>query len=317
MISIYMFYGIISMAVGILLGYAMIPLLRKMKFGQSIREEGPKGHLSKSGTPTMGGLIFMTAVFGTLLLRGFLTPEVQLFGILFGGLGLVGFADDYLKIKRRKNLGLRAWQKLVGQLAIALAGAWFAQLTYGTAILVPGWSLTFDLGMFYFPFVVFVILALSNGINLTDGLDGLAGSVTFLVSLTLAVMSFQLQAHGSGVLAAILAGGLLAFLFFNRYPAKVFMGDVGSLALGGAVTALTLSTGTLLWILIFGVVYVLETLSVVLQVSSFKLTGKRLFKMAPLHHHFELSGWHETRVVLAFCAATALGCVFSLALLNP
>lgn len=317
MISTYVFYGIISMAVGILLGYAMIPLLRKMKFGQSIREEGPKGHLSKSGTPTMGGLIFMTAVFGILLLRGFLTPEVQLFGILFGGLGLVGFADDYLKIKRRKNLGLRAWQKLVGQLTAALGGAWFAQSTFGTAILVPGWSLTFDLGMFYFPFVVFVILALSNGINLTDGLDGLAGSVTVLVSLTLAVMSFQLEAHGSGVLAAILAGGLLAFLFFNRYPAKVFMGDVGSLALGGAVTALTLSTGTLLWILIFGVVYVLETLSVVLQVSSFKLTGKRLFKMAPLHHHFELSGWHETRVVLVFCAVTALGCVFSLALLNP
>ncbi|SCZ77028.1 phospho-N-acetylmuramoyl-pentapeptide-transferase [Acidaminobacter hydrogenoformans] len=316
MIQSYLLAALMTLAVGIALGYALIPLLRKMKFGQSIREEGPKAHLAKSGTPTMGGLIFMTAVTGIVLLRGEFGPEVRLFMLLFLGLGAVGFADDYLKISRKKNLGLRAWQKLVGQFAAALAGAWYAGAAFGTEILIPGITQSFDLGPVYFPFVVFVILALSNGINLTDGLDGLAGSVTVLVAVTIGIISYRTGAHSNGLLACILAGGLLAFLFFNRYPAKVFMGDVGSLALGGAVTALSLSTGTVLWILIFGIIYVIETLSVILQVGSFKLTKKRLFKMAPIHHHFELTGWHETKVVWIFNAVTALGCVISLWLLR-
>lgn len=316
MIQSYLLVGAITLAVGIVLGFAMIPLLRRMKFGQSIREEGPKAHLIKSGTPTMGGLIFMTAVAGIVLMRGKFGPEVSLFLLLFGGLGVVGFADDYLKILRKKNLGLRAWQKLVGQFAIAMIGAWYAGTAFGTAILIPGTGQVLDLGVIYYPFIVFVILALSNGINLTDGLDGLAGSVTTLVALTIAVMSHRLGAFDNAVLASVLAGGLMAFLFFNRYPAKVFMGDVGSLALGGAVTALTLSTGTVLWILIFGIIYVVETISVVLQVGSFKLTQKRLFKMAPLHHHFELTGWHETKVVFVFNIVTALGCALSLWLLR-
>jgi len=316
MIQSYLLVGSITLAVGIVLGFALIPLLRKMKFGQSIREEGPKAHLAKSGTPTMGGLIFMTAVFGVILMRGQFGPEAILFLILFGGLGVVGFADDYLKIVRKKNLGLRAWQKLVGQFAAAVAGAWYAGTVFGTEILIPGTAQTLDLGIVYFPFVMFVILALSNGINLTDGLDGLAGSVTTLVTLTIAVISYRVGAFENGALASILAGGLMAFLVFNRYPAKVFMGDVGSLALGGAVTALSLSTGTVLWILIFGVIYVIETLSVVLQVGSYKLRQKRLFKMAPIHHHFELSGWHETKVVLVFNAVTALGCLLSLWMLR-
>jgi len=316
MIQSYLLVSAITLAVGIGLGFAMIPLLRKMKFGQSIREEGPKAHLAKSGTPTMGGLIFMTAAVGVILMRGSFGPEVRLFLLLFGGLGVVGFADDYLKIIRKKNLGLRAWQKLAGQFAVALAGAWYAGVAFGTGIILPGTGQVLDLGILYFPFVMFVILALSNGINLTDGLDGLAGSVTTLVSLTLAVMSYQLGAYENGMLASILAGGLMAFLYFNRYPAKVFMGDVGSLALGGAVTALSLSTGTVLWILVFGVIYVIETISVVLQVGSYKLRQKRLFKMAPIHHHFELSGWHETKVVVIFNAVTALGCLLSLWLLR-
>ncbi|MDK9709659.1 phospho-N-acetylmuramoyl-pentapeptide-transferase [Acidaminobacter sp.] len=316
MIQSFLLVSIITLAVGIGLGFALIPLLRKMKFGQSIREEGPKAHLAKSGTPTMGGLIFMTAVVGVILMRGRFGQEAMLFLLLFGGLGVVGFADDYLKIIRKKNLGLRAWQKLVGQFAVAVAGAWYAGTAFGTGIIIPGTGQVLDLGVIYFPFIVFVILALSNGINLTDGLDGLAGSVTMLTALTIAVMSYRMGAFENGMLASILAGGLLAFLFFNRYPAKVFMGDVGSLALGGAITALSLSTGTVLWILIFGVIYVIETFSVVLQVGSYKLRHKRLFKMAPIHHHFELSGWHETKVVVVFNVVTVLGCILSLWLLR-
>ena len=316
MIQSYALAALMTLAVGIPLGFALIPLLRKMKFGQTIREEGPKAHLAKTGTPTMGGLIFITAVTGIILLRGDFGPQARLFTLLFLGLGAVGFADDYLKIIRKKNLGLRAWQKLLGQFAVALAGAWYAGDAFGTVILIPGMAQSLNLGAVYFPFVVFVILALSNGINLTDGLDGLAGSVTALVAVTIGIISYQLGAHSSGHLALILAGGLFAFLFFNRYPAKVFMGDVGSLALGGAVTALSLSTGTVLWILIYGIIYVIETLSVVLQVGSYKLTKKRLFKMAPLHHHFELTGWHETKVVWIFNVATIFGCILSLWLLR-
>lgn len=316
MIQSYLLTGAGALLAGLVLGYALIPLLRKMKFGQSIREEGPKAHLSKSGTPTMGGLIFMTAVTGVILLRGQLNSETILFMILFGGLGLVGYADDFLIIKRKKNLGLRAWQKLAGQCVVAAGAAWFAGSVFGTVIMIPGTVQSFDLGSFYYPFTVFVVLALANGVNLTDGLDGLAASVTSLVAITLAVMSYRLGIHENGILAAALAGGLLAFLYFNRYPAKVFMGDVGSLALGGAVTALSLSTGTVLWILIFGVIYVLETVSVILQVLVFKLRKKRLFKMAPIHHHFELTGWHETKIVLAFSLVTLVGCILSLLLLQ-
>jgi phospho-N-acetylmuramoyl-pentapeptide-transferase len=181
--------------------------------------------------------------------------------------------------------------------------------------LIPGLEGSYDLGILYYPFTVFVILSLANGVNLTDGLDGLAASVTLLIMLTLAMISYRLGAFENATIAVALAGGLIGFLFFNRYPAKVFMGDVGSLALGGAVVSLTLSTGTVLWILIFGIIYVIETLSVVLQVTSFKLTKKRLFTMSPIHHHFELSGWHEKKIVAVFSIITLLGCLLSLVLL--
>jgi phospho-N-acetylmuramoyl-pentapeptide-transferase len=198
---------------------------------------------------------------------------------------------------------------------VAVFAAWFAAENFGTEILIPGLEGSYDLGILYYPFTVFVILSLANGVNLTDGLDGLAASVTLLIMLTLAMISYRLGAFENATIAVALAGGLIGFLFFNRYPAKVFMGDVGSLALGGAVVSLTLSTGTVLWILIFGIIYVIETLSVVLQVTSFKLTKKRLFKMSPIHHHFELSGWHEKKIVAVFSIITLLGCLLSLVLL--
>lgn len=309
------FIGLSSLLSSLVIGWTLIPLLKKMKFGQSIREEGPKAHLLKSGTPTMGGLIFLTATLGVLLFRFEFGADTRLFFLLTFGLGLIGFTDDYLKIKRKKNLGLRAWQKLAGQLLIAIIAVWFAANQFGTSIRIPGMETHITLGIYYYPFVIFVILALANGINLTDGLDGLATSVTTLVALTLSVMAYQLGYFESSIAAIALTGALIGFLFYNRFPAKVFMGDVGSLALGGAVMSLTLSTGTILWILIFGVIYVIETLSVVLQVSSYKLRKKRLFKMSPIHHHYELSGWHETKIVLTFSLITFAGCVISLLLL--
>jgi phospho-N-acetylmuramoyl-pentapeptide-transferase len=315
MVQMLMFTGVPAVLASLLLGWAFIPLFIKMKFGQSIREEGPEAHLSKSGTPTMGGLIFIIATLGIILFHFDFGPETRLFLILMLGLGFVGFADDFLKIQRKQNLGLHAWQKLAGQMMVAVFAAWFAAENFGTGILIPGLDGSFDLGILYYPFTVFVILSLANGVNLTDGLDGLAASVTLLIMLTLAMISYRLGAFENATIAVALAGGLIGFLFFNRYPAKVFMGDVGSLALGGAVVSLTLSTGTVLWILIFGIIYVIETLSVVLQVTSFKLTKKRLFKMSPIHHHFELSGWHEKKIVAVFSIITLLGCLLSLVLL--
>jgi phospho-N-acetylmuramoyl-pentapeptide-transferase len=315
MVQMLMFTGVPAVLASLLLGWAFIPLFIKMKFGQSIREEGPEAHLSKSGTPTMGGLIFIIATLGIILFHFDFGPETRLFLILMLGLGFVGFADDFLKIQRKQNLGLHAWQKLAGQMMVAVFAAWFAAENFGTGILIPGIEGSFDLGILYYPFTVFVILSLANGVNLTDGLDGLAASVTLLIMLTLAMISYRLGAFENATIAVALAGGLIGFLFFNRYPAKVFMGDVGSLALGGAVVSLTLSTGTVLWILIFGIIYVIETLSVVLQVISFKLTKKRLFKMSPIHHHFELSGWHEKKIVAVFSIITLLGCLLSLVLL--
>ncbi len=295
---------VVSYVGSTLIGPRLIPYLQRLKFGQSIRQEGPKSHYKKAGTPTMGGFIFLAGLLlAMVLVRTF--DEVGLF-MLFSifGFGSLGFADDYIKVVLKRNLGLRAWQKLAGQFIVsAILAVWGANL-FGTEILIPFIKQPFDIGVLYYPFVIFVAIATTNAVNLTDGLDGLAGSVSTLVIGFFGLVAVAQQNVTLLVVAIGLIGGLGGFLKYNRYPAQVFMGDLGSLALGGAVAGFAFSTGTALMIPIVGGIYFAETLSVIIQVVSFKTTGKRVFKMSPLHHHFELSGWKETKIVGTFYMIT-------------
>lgn len=257
----------------------------------------------------MGGFIFLAGLLlAMVLVRTF--DEVGLF-MLFSifGFGSLGFADDYIKVVLKRNLGLRAWQKLTGQFIVsAILAVWGANL-FGTEILIPFIKQPFDIGVLYYPFVIFVAIATTNAVNLTDGLDGLAGSVSTLVIGFFGLVAVAQQNVTLLVVAIGLIGGLGGFLKYNRYPAQVFMGDLGSLALGGAVAGFAFSTGTALMIPIVGGIYFAETLSVIIQVVSFKTTGKRVFKMSPLHHHFELSGWKETKKIVGTFYMITLGLV--------
>jgi phospho-N-acetylmuramoyl-pentapeptide-transferase len=309
---------IIVVLLGLMLGSVFtslsIPLLQRLKTGQSIREEGPESHLKKSGTPTMGGIAIVAAVLMvSVTTREFSLDLLLILGafLLFGGLG---FLDDYLKVVRRHNLGLRAWQKLAGQLILAGGIALYKVFeTEGAGqVLIPFLNERVDLGILAIPFLIFVVTAMTNGVNLTDGLDGLASGVTALVALFFAIASVPLGFGAPGVFFSALAGACLGFLFFNRHPARVFMGDTGSLALGGGIAAASILMEMELFLLIVGLVYVVETLSVILQVASYKLRGKRIFKMAPLHHHFELSGMKEQHVVGMFVLVTLILSVIGL-----
>jgi phospho-N-acetylmuramoyl-pentapeptide-transferase len=301
--------------VAMLAGPVFIPLLRKLKFGQTIREEGPQSHLIKSGTPTMGGVIFIVSsmLVTTLAVRN-PGDEAMIAMYALIAFGIIGAMDDSLKILRKKNLGLRAYQKMILLLAVSGIFAYYAanNQSIGTAVIIPFAGITFDLGMWYIPFIIFYFVSVTNAVNLTDGLDGLASTVTLVVMAFFTVVSFNLGHYTLAVFCGVVAGSLLGFLKFNAFPAQVFMGDTGSLALGGAVAAAAMILKLPLIILIVGAIYVVEALSVVLQVSSFKLTKKRIFKMAPIHHHFELSGWHETRVVSMFSIVTAVLCLIAL-----
>jgi phospho-N-acetylmuramoyl-pentapeptide-transferase len=299
----------------ILAGPVFIPLLRKFKFGQSIREEGPQSHLKKAGTPTMGGVIFIVS---TLIVTAIIVKNpgdeamVALYALL--AFGIIGAMDDVLKILRKKNLGLRAYQKMILLLAVSGFFGYYAvnNPAIGTAVIIPFAGIAFDLGIWFIPFIIFYFVSVTNAVNLTDGLDGLATTVTLVVMGFFTVVSFTMGHYTLAVFCGVVAGSLLGFLKFNAFPAQVFMGDTGSLALGGAVAAVAMILKLPLIILIVGAIYVLEAVSVVLQVSSFKLTKKRIFKMAPIHHHFELSGWHETKVVSMFSVATAVLCLIAL-----
>jgi phospho-N-acetylmuramoyl-pentapeptide-transferase len=299
----------------ILAGPVFIPLLRKLKFGQTIREEGPQSHLVKSGTPTMGGVIFIVSslVVTALAVRN-PGDEAMIAMYAFIAFGIIGAMDDSLKILRKKNLGLRAYQKMILLLGVSGIFAYYAasNQSIGTAVAIPFAGITFDLGMWYIPFIIFYFVAVTNAVNLTDGLDGLAATVTLVVMAFFTVVSFAMGHYTLALFCGVVAGSLLGFLNFNAFPAQVFMGDTGSLALGGAVAAAAMILKLPLIILIVGAIYVVEALSVVLQVSSFKLTKKRIFKMAPIHHHFELSGWHETKVVSIFTIVTAVLCLIAL-----
>lgn len=309
-------------------GYVLIPLLRRWRCGQNIREDGPAAHLRKEGTPTAGGVIFLIGVTFALLLTGDgRSSQVLLF--IFLACGLLGLTDDALKIRRRQNLGLRAWQKFTAEIVLA---ALFAVLAVGYAgrgsVLFVPFIGAFDLQGFYLLFVVLIVAAATNAVNLTDGLDGLAtGSVgisacgyvgvcLLLGEEVFAALPFRPTDAAPLLFAAALAGGCFGFLWFNRYPAQVFMGDCGSLALGGALAGLAVMTGAELFLLFLGLVYVVETVSVILQVVSFKTRGKRIFRMAPLHHHFELGGWPEKKLAPVFWAAGAAGVALAWLLLR-
>lgn len=304
--------GIFAFIASVLFTGFLIPILKKAKAGQNIREEGPKTHLKKAGTPSMGGLAIIGAVFLAGIAGGAWTPET--FPALLGFLlfAAIGFVDDYIKVVKKQNLGLLAWQKFSMQFVIALVFAvYMAAFTpEGTEVFVPFWNQTVDFGVWYTPFIIFTILAMVNGINLTDGLDGLATGVTAIVSLFFVFLAFRTGNASETMIYVGLMGACLGFLVFNRHPAKVFMGDTGSLALGGAVALTAITMKMELFLPLVGIIYVIEALSVVLQVGYFKGTkGKRLFKMAPIHHHFEKSGMGETTVVLAFWLVTLICCL--------
>ena len=307
---------IIAFAVSAILCPIVIPFLHKLKFGQQVREDGPQAHLKKQGTPTMGGLVFLTAVVITSLL--YIRDYPRIIPVLFMtvGFGVIGFLDDYIKIVMKRSEGLNPVQKLIGQFIITGIFVYYLVCSdeVGTSMLVPftgGFEhgIYLDLGFLFIPFVFFVVLGTDNGVNFTDGLDGLCTSVTILVATFLTIISIGENSGISPITGAVV-GSLLGFLLFNVYPAKVFMGDTGSLARGGFVASSAFMMQIPLFIPIIGLIYLVEVLSVIMQVSYFKAThGKRIFRMAPIHHHFELGGWSETRVVAVFSIVTALLCL--------
>lgn len=307
---------IIAFAISAILCPVVIPFLHKLKFGQQVRSDGPQAHLKKQGTPTMGGLVILTSIIITSLF--YIRDYPRIIPVLFVtvGFGIIGFLDDYIKIVMKRSEGLNPKQKLLGQIVITGIFAYYLLKSgeVGTTALIPftgGFENGFylNLGVLFVPFVFFVILGTDNGVNFTDGLDGLCTSVTILVATFMTIVAIGENSGISPITGAVV-GSLLGFLLFNVYPAKVFMGDTGSLALGGFVASAAFMMQMPFFIPIVGLIYLVEVLSVILQVGYFKATGgKRIFRMAPIHHHFELGGWSETRVVAVFSITTAILCL--------
>ncbi len=300
--------AMIAFLIVVILGPIFIPMLAKFKFGQTVRDDGPQTHLLKNGTPTMGGVLMIIAVLITGLTRAQINKDLLVGLICITGFGFVGFLDDFIKIKMKRSLGLKAYQKIVLQFALAFFVAYYQYTASpsATQIMVPFTDYIINLGSLYVPIMMFIIIGTVNAVNLTDGLDGLASGVTLIVSIFFMMLAISVGNNDVAILAAATGGACLGFLGFNSYPAKVFMGDTGSMALGGAVVAFAVLTNSVLLIPIVGGIYFAETLSVIIQVLSFKLTGKRVFKMAPIHHHFEQCGWPETRVVFIFWITTVV-----------
>ncbi|WP_406678176.1 phospho-N-acetylmuramoyl-pentapeptide-transferase [Moorella sp. ACPs] len=292
----------LAAAITIILGPPVIAILRRLKAGQTVRDDGPRRHLAKTGTPTMGGILFLFGLTAASLAMAPVSPLMLSALILTWGYALIGLADDGLKVVFHRPLGLYARQKLGGQVLLGLVAGVVAMLWLGrgSALQVPLTGLTLDLGWSYPLLAALLLVATTNAVNLTDGLDGLAAGITLWVALAYGLIAVAAGQREMAIFAAALAGGCLGFLAYNFHPAKVFMGDTGSLALGAAIGFLAIMTRTELVLPVLGGVYVIEALSVILQVASFRLTGRRLFRMSPLHHHFELMGWPETRVVLFF-----------------
>ena len=306
---------IISFVIGVILCPIVIPMLRKLKFGQNVREDGPESHLEKQGTPTMGGVSFLIAFVATsfFFLKG--NRDGAAIMLMTLGYGLIGFLDDYIKVAKKRSLGLRAYQKLLLQLIVTGLFCVYVIKNIGTSIYIPFTDgMELDLGMLFIPFLFIVVLGTVNGVNLTDGLDGLSSGVTILVASFFMIAAWAAGSAAAPICGALM-GGLLAFLIFNSYPAKVFMGDTGSLAMGGFVASVAFILKMPIFIAIVGFVYLWEAITVMLQVGWFKVTkkkygeGRRLFRMAPFHHHLEKCGWRETKVVTLFYVATALLCL--------
>ena len=327
------FATILSFAIAFLLGFVMIPWLRKLKFGQTILEDGPIWHKSKQGTPIMGGLMFIVSTIvsvivvlltdyfmgGNLFAGESIVPNQQKVKLVAGvflalGFGLVGFADDYIKVVKKRNLGLTITQKTVAQLAIIfsyLASLYFNGLTFMKIPFVG----SVDLKWFFWIFGLCVIYGAVNAVNFTDGIDGLCASVTSVTAITFCIAALMVKFTGISVLAAALAGGCLGYLIWNYYPSKVMMGDTGSMFLGGMVVSLAYAIDCPIILVLFGIIYVIEAMSDVLQIGYFKAThGKRIFKMAPIHHHFEMCGWKERKIVTIFSLVNMLGCAVGLAI---
>ncbi len=315
---IYALIAAIAFAVSMLVTARMIPFLKEKQFGQFIREEGPQSHLSKQGTPTMGGVAIVIGVTVSIVVSMFLpgSNAVSKLAILLSmfAFGAIGFIDDYNKIAKKQNEGLTPKQKILLQVIFGLALAAFMMAREGTAVLIPFIGKTVEMGWLYIPFIVFVEVAMANAVNLTDGLDGLASGTSAIVAATFAIIGMMLRGGSEPMAVAgqAVLGALIGFLVFNHYPAKIFMGDTGSMALGGVLSAMAI-VGHMEWLLpIAGLIYVIEALSVIIQVGYFKMSGgKRVFRMAPIHHHFELGGWHETKVVRVFCIFTLVCCVIA------
>lgn len=299
--------AVVAFVVVVIAGPVVIPLLHRLKFGQSIREEGPRRHFQKAGTPTMGGLMLLAAIIIAALTFAGQEREVWLALFVTVGHGILGFIDDYIKVVLKRNLGLKARQKLLGQLIMAVALAYVTAhfFGWGTDVWVPFTDVYFNLGTIYYALILLLLVGTTNAVNLTDGLDGLAAGTSLVAAAAYAAAAFYLGRTGMATFSAAVAGSCLGFLRYNYYPAKVFMGDTGSLALGGALAAVAVVTKTELLLVVIGGVFVVEALSVIIQVISFQATGRRVFRMSPLHHHFELGGWPEPKVVKAFWLAGA------------
>ena len=323
-IVLYCLAIVIAAVITGLLGYFMVPFLHKIKFGQTIREVGPSWHKNKQGTPTMGGIMFIIGssvaaviCIAFLWLNGGAETQLMLVKVVAGalmavGFGIVGFLDDYTSIKKHRNLGLTEIQKLILQFIIVGAYLLSVALAGGTTETVIPFLGSVDLGFFYYILAAVFIVGMVNAVNFTDGIDGLNTSVTLVVALVFSVIAMLLNRVGLSLYAAAIVGAMIGFLFWNANPAKVFMGDTGSLFLGGMVCGMAFALDMPLILILVGIIYICETLSVILQVTYFKLThGKRIFKMTPIHHHFELCGWKEEKIVFVFTAITLVMCVLA------
>ena len=307
---------LVSFLVAVIIGPSVIGMLKKLKAGQTEREEGLESHQKKTGTPTMGGIIFLVPFFIIGILYGAAHKEVIPVLILTFGFGLIGFIDDYIKVVKKHNLGLRAWQKIVGQFIIVVVFALYVEkfTDLSLAMKVPFTNIMLDFGFWNIPILFFIALGTANGTNFTDGVDGLCASVTAVVAGFFAIAGMVTGATGAEVMSSAMMGALLGYLVYNVYPGKVMMGDTGSLAIGGFVTGIAYVMQMPIFIVIVGFIYALEVVSVIMQVSYFKIThGKRIFRMAPIHHHFEKGGWSETKVVNVFTTLTILMCLIAYA----
>ncbi|MED1437594.1 phospho-N-acetylmuramoyl-pentapeptide-transferase [Aeribacillus composti] len=312
--QVVLFTILMGFLISVLLSPIFIPFLRRLKFGQSIRDEGPKSHQKKSGTPTMGGVMIMLSIIITTIVmtNKFSEPGIETFLLLFVtiGYGLLGFLDDMIKVVLKRNLGLTSKQKLIGQIIVAVIFYFVLnQFEFSTEVRLPGTELSFDLGWLYPVLILFMLVGGSNAVNLTDGLDGLLSGCAAIAFGAFAVLAWNNSQYDIAIFSVAVVGSVLGFLVFNAHPAKVFMGDTGSLALGGAIVAVAILTKLEILLIVIGGVFVIETLSVIIQVISFKMTGKRVFKMSPLHHHYELNGWSEWKVVVTFWA---MGLLFAI-----